>query len=431
MIIEHLSSLTEELAALEPWTLTESEVRELVSAVQRTRTGLDAAMSRLVGCADQMGLPKDDGATSATAWLSNRVGMTKGEAAKLVGLSRVTSSSTEATRAAWATGDLSTEQAGVIMRAIDALPDWCGDEERADAQAHLIRLAGQYNLDDLRRLANRVLEVIDPDGADEALGAKLREQERKAWDATRLTMKKRGNGLTRGVFEIGDADADTLRAAIEGIIAPRRNQLAAETFGFSADGWKNLPRDQKMGHAFTELINHLPKGALPQAGGLAATVAVTVDVDDLRTGQGTATNTSGTTVSAAKAQRLACNATLVALYLDSESRVVDHGMNRRLYDQHQRLVLAVRDQGCIFAGCDRPPAWCEAHHITWWSEDGPTDLDNAALLCHFHHFLVHEGEWQVVMADDGIPEIIPPRRVDPRQRPRRHSRFATQRPRAA
>ena len=154
-----------------------------------------------------------------------------------------------------------------------------------------------------------------------------------------------------------------------------------------------------MGLAFIELINHLPTESLPKAGGLAATVAVTIDIDDLRTGQGIATNTSGTTISATKAQRLACNAHLVALYLDSESRVLDHGMTQRLFDRHQRLALAVRDQGCVWPGCDRPPAWCEAHHLNFWSEDGPTDLDNAALFCHFHHFLLHEGEWTARMAD--------------------------------
>jgi hypothetical protein len=432
MIIEQLSSVTDDLAALEPWTLTGAEVREVITAVQKARTCLDAALSRLAGCAADMGLPKDDGAVSVTAWLAAVIGMTKSEAATLAGLARVTTSDTEATRSAWAAGELSTDQAAVIMKAIDALPDWCGDTERADAETHLIELAGRYGLDDLKRLANRVLEVIDPDGADEALGERLRAEEQHAFDATRMNIKRRGDGTSRGVFTIPDADADTLRAAIEGIIAPRRSQLAAEHHGFAgADEWNMLPRDQKMGHAFTELIEHLPKDALPQAGGLAATVAVTIDVDDLRTGQGTATNTSGTTISAAKAQRLACNANLVALYLDSESRVIDYGTNRRLYDQHQRLILAVRDGGCVFPGCDRPPAWCEAHHITYWSENGPTDLNNAALLCHFHHFLIHEGEWVAVMADDGIPEIIPPTRIDPDQRPRRHARFTKQEPRAA
>jgi hypothetical protein len=431
MIVEQLSSLADDLAALEPWTLTGSEVKQVAVAVARARTCLDATLSRLAGCADDMGLAKDEGSTSTTAWLASATGIGKGEASKLVGLAKVTNSDTEATRAAWAAGDLSTDQAGVIMKAIDALPDWCGDEERADAEAHLIRLAGEYGLDDLKRLANRVLEVIDPDGADDHLGEQLRKQEQKAWDATKLSMRRRGDGTTHGVFTIPDADADTLRAAIEGIIAPRRTAENAERHGMGADDWLALPRDRKMGHAFTELINHLPTGALPVAGGLAATVAVTVDVDNLRTGQGTATNTSDTTMSATKAQRMACNAHLVAMYLENGTRVIDHGMTRRLYDRHQRLALAVRDKGCVFPGCDRPPAWCEAHHLSFWSEGGPTDLENAALLCHFHHFLVHEGEWEARMGGDGIPEIIPPPRIDPEQRPRRHARFTRQRPRAA
>ena len=377
-----------------------------------------------------MGLATDDGATSTTTWLSNLTGISKGEAARMVALARVTSDHTEATRAAWAAGRLSTDQAAVIMKAVDALPDWCGDEERRDAEAHLIRLAPEHPLDDLKRLANRVLEVIDPDGFDEHLGEQVRAEERKAWDATRLSFRRRGDGTTGGSFVVADADYDTLRAAIEGIIAPRRNQHAASSFGMDLDEWKNLSRDRKMGHAFTELINHLPTGALPVSGGLAATVAVTIDIDDLRTGQGTATNTSGTTMSATKAQRLACNAHLVALYLDGDNKVIDHGTTRRLYDRHQRLALAIRDGGCVFPGCDRPPAWCEAHHLNFWSENGPTDLDNAALLCHFHHFLVHEGEWAAVMAHDGVVEIIPPKRVDPDQAPRRHARFTQQQPRA-
>lgn len=136
-------------------------------------------------------------------------------------------------------------------------------------------------------------------------------------------------------------------------------------------------------------------------------------------------------MSARKAQRLTCNAHLVALYLDSDSRVIDHGMTRRLFDRHQRLALAIRDGGCVWAGCDRPPAWCEAHHLNFWSEHGPTDLDNAALFCHYHHFLLHEGQWTARMANDSVVEVIPPTRVDPEQKARRHARFTQQQPRAA
>jgi hypothetical protein len=431
MFIEQLSSLADDAAALEAWSLTGAEVREVAKAVQRTRTVLDAVMSELAGCADGMGLPKEDGATSTTAWLANLTGMTKGEASSLFAMAKLSSATTVATREAWSSGQISTQQASVIMNAIDALPDWVDDEPRRDAEAHLIRLAGEHNLDDLKWLANRVIEVIDPDGADQMLGEQVRREEQKAWEATRLSIKRRGDGTTRGAFTIPDVDADTLRAAIEGIIAPRRANLNAARLGLDVNDFNALPRDQKMGHAFIELLGHLPTEALPKAGGLAATVAVTIDIDDLRTGQGTATNSSGTTTSATHAQRLACNAHLVALYLDSESKVLDHGTARRLYDRHQRLALAVRDQGCVWPSCDRPPAWCEAHHLNFWSEDGPTDLDNAALVCHFHHFLLHEGEWKARMADDGVVEVIPPARVDPDQVPRRHARFTRQQPRAA
>lgn len=43
--------------------------------------------------------------------------------------------------------------------------------------------------------------------------------------------------------------------------------------------------------------------------------------------------------------------------------------------------LAVRDGGCSFPNCDRPLAWCEAHHLRHWLHGGPTDLANLALLC--------------------------------------------------
>ena len=50
-----------------------------------------------------------------------------------------------------------------------------------------------------------------------------------------------------------------------------------------------------------------------------------------------------------------------------------------------------RDRGCTFPGCDRPPGWTSAHHLTHWIHGGPTSLWNLTLLCSFHHHRVHEG----------------------------------------
>jgi HNH endonuclease len=57
------------------------------------------------------------------------------------------------------------------------------------------------------------------------------------------------------------------------------------------------------------------------------------------------------------------------------------GRTTRVVQPAQRVALAVRDGGGVFPGCDRPLAWCEAHHIQHWLDGGPTDLANLALLC--------------------------------------------------
>jgi hypothetical protein len=70
---------------------------------------------------------------------------------------------------------------------------------------------------------------------------------------------------------------------------------------------------------------------------------------------------------------------------------------------------------------NEPLDWCDAHHIISWTADGPTDLSNLALLCGFHHRVVHDDTgWQVRLADDGHPEFLPPAWLDPDRLPRRN-----------
>ena len=37
-----------------------------------------------------------------------------------------------------------------------------------------------------------------------------------------------------------------------------------------------------------------------------------------------------------------------------------------------------------------PAAGTRAHHVLHWADGGPSDLDNAALLCQRHHTVVHQ-----------------------------------------
>jgi hypothetical protein len=86
----------------------------------------------------------------------------------------------------------------------------------------------------------------------------------------------------------------------------------------------------------------------------------------------------------------------------------------------QRRFLIARDGGCVIPGCFTPGAWCDAHHVQWWSHNGPTDVTNMAMVCPRHHTDIHTGIWSINMRD-GLPWATPPPWIDPDQHPIQHT----------
>ena len=129
-------------------------------------------------------------------------------------------------------------------------------------------------------------------------------------------------------------------------------------------------------------------------------------------------------VSAETARRILCDAGFTAVLVDGAGDPLRVGDSRRLFTRRQRRALDVRDGGCLFPGCDRPPTWAEAHHIRPWSRGGPTYIDNGVLLCRHHHRLVHHHGWDIEPVEStGEPTpsshrfaIRPPAAVDPQRR---------------
>jgi hypothetical protein len=83
------------------------------------------------------------------------------------------------------------------------------------------------------------------------------------------------------------------------------------------------------------------------------------------------------------------------------------GRKTRTVPASMRTALTVRDNGCRFPGCDRPPAWTDGHHIIHWDDGGPTELDNLVSLCRSHHRRVHDEGWRIHIAD-GVAVVEPP-----------------------
>jgi hypothetical protein len=84
-------------------------------------------------------------------------------------------------------------------------------------------------------------------------------------------------------------------------------------------------------------------------------------------------------------------------------------------------ALIIRDKGCAFPGCDRPPRYCQAHHVNEWVKHrGVTALHNLVNLCARHHRVIHHTPWEVDIRD-GQAWFIPPDYVDPTRTPQRNT----------
>ncbi len=154
------------------------------------------------------------------------------------------------------------------------------------------------------------------------------------------------------------------------------------------------PYPVRLGHALMDLLERLPADRLPYASGIAATIVVTMTLDQLRTGLGVATLDTGTEISASQARRLACDAGLIPLVLDGDSQPLDVGQEQRFHTKYQRLASATVHPTCVIDGCHRPATQCHFHHPHQFAQGGPTSVKNSAPLCPYHHGLAHSSHWQ-------------------------------------
>ena len=76
------------------------------------------------------------------------------------------------------------------------------------------------------------------------------------------------------------------------------------------------------------------------------------------------------------ARRWACDASIIRVVLGPGSEPLDVGRKSPVVPAPMRRAVVVRDRRCRFPGCDRPPPWCDAHHVVHWAQGGETKLSN-------------------------------------------------------
>jgi hypothetical protein len=281
-------------------------------------------------------------------------------------------------------GELSTEQVAIIERAITPVDRRGFDPADITAgEQLLVTHAKSFGPEDLKQLADKVVDAIDPDGT-------LPKDELNA-DRRFVHLRPTKDGAWTGEFRLTGLAGAKLKALLDPLARPRVSlsadaEAVAEGSAFvKPDPVADLDmrhHGQRMHDALEELCDRLLRaGDTVPAGGVPARVIVTIDLDDLLDRCGYGRTADGTLLPAATLLQMANNAEIIPAVLNSAGAVLDLGRSQRIASHTQTLALVAREGGCSFPGCDRAAQWCERHHIKEWVDGGATDLDNLTLPC--------------------------------------------------
>ena len=150
--------------------------------------------------------------------------------------------------------------------------------------------------------------------------------------------------------------------------------------------------------------NHCERGLAKPTGsqqGTHTNVDVVIDLATLEGRQAEAIAAiraefaSGSPLSKPVLGQLLCDASFRRVITDGSSQVLDMGASTRLIPVALRRAIQIRDHHCQFRDCDRSWQWCDVHHLRPVSEGGTTDERNLALVCRFHHTLIHQVGWLI------------------------------------
>ncbi|TFC69466.1 HNH endonuclease signature motif containing protein [Cryobacterium sp. TMB3-15] len=343
-------------------------------------------------------------------------------------------------------GTLSIDAAHALRTGLGDIDTVVTGPVLADALAGLLADAAAMDVDQLLKRARQTRDSLDEAG--------IRVREQKAWDDRYLRIWTLNTGQVRidGLFPA--EQAEFIKATFDSLTSPRRGgvrfvdtERAAwakrvkndprNTSQITCDGFLDLlkagttinPNEMLGGRRpAVQILTTATPTARPAAPAKPAGPAEPAEpanagepaADNIlisltgQTGHGYIEGNNAP-VSPETIERLICDSGSVEITVDEFNRPLDLGHEQRLFNRAQRRALAARDGGCRWPGCDRPPAFTEAHHIEHWLRDhGRTDINQGILLCPAHHLLLHNQHWQI-FENTGRYWLRPPTTIDPGQ----------------
>ena len=396
---------------------TPGELMDTVVEIEALKSSLDALQLGVVRDLDDRDAAKVSGWASTQDFVTAVAGGHKGAGPAVVRLAGAVADQVLApVGEALADGWLSTAKAQVIERAVATLP---GDVDlRRRGVRFLLTEAAVLDASDLRKVARRLLSVVDPDGDERRDERALDRLERAAHRGRHLSVSddQAGGAWIRG--RCSAEDAALIKATLIPLAAPSPSArptcdpMTCAARGCRHDGRDPRDHGARMLDALTEACRRLQTtDLLPETHAATPRLTVTMDLEDLRSRCGLGEAETGEQISASAVRRLCCDADVIPAVLGTTSEVLDVGRTRRLVTAPLWKAVVARDGHCRFGGCTRPPVMCHAHHVEHWLDGGVTSLDNLVLLCGHHHRLVHSGPWELRRGPGGQVSIDPPAAV--------------------
>ncbi|WP_374929901.1 DUF222 domain-containing protein [Kytococcus sedentarius] len=410
-LMARVESVAHEIAAMREglWQLGSDDLGAALGVLGELVRAGEAAMTGVTAEAVDRGVVYESRAASTTAWVREQGSLVApGRAHRVAAVAEATlEPDTQSVREAIWGGGVSVDLAAVALReTAKTLPVLPG-ADRSEVLGYFLEQASGPGAT-ARELLDLQRQIVARFGEDI-----LDDIDDRAKEASGLTERQLPTGLVRFVVDLNQPDAARLRGALDGLSAP---QPGKDALGQPVRDPRSPAR--RRADALLELVEraqaaHEGQGARGCGLSGSTTLIVTTTAESLRErlagavagrrrgwGRGIeqledggpdtfGTSTHGEVFTAAQLREAACDANIVPMVLGADSAPLELGGSTRLASPEQRALLAVRDAGCTFPGCTRPPGWCHAHHVRHWADGGPTDVENLALLCGRHHRVVH------------------------------------------
>ena len=384
--MSELRSVIETLKVEDVSAVPDDQLEEDFAELQRACQALEAERLRRLAEIHRRQSHRRAGYLSTAAWLVDRHRLGWGSAARDIGTARSLQRMPH-TRQALAEGELTPAAVQMLVHARRAHPAQFRRSEET-----LVEAARRLPSPQLQKTVAHWRHQLDwEQGLKEA--ERVRHQRRLNVSTTMLGM----------VRVDGDLDPETGEVVLTAL---RECQGAERRRRDTTD--ERTPAQRRV-DALGEICRRwLDRTERPAVGGERPHVAVVVDIESLDGHAGGRSELEHVgAVHPETARRLACDSSLSRVVTRGRSEPLDVGRRTPVVPPPMRRAVVVRDRHCRFPGCDRPPAWCDAHHVRHWAAGGVTAVSNLVLLCRRHHRLVHEGRFRLELAD-GTPRFTRP-----------------------